>query len=94
MEGFVLIHTEVGCADEVARRIAALDGVLTVETVTGPYDVMVRAERSSERELVHSLEEEIASIPRVIRVIACPLAIDTPIWETGTERATVAVGAG
>ena len=86
MESFVLIQTEFGRAGDVARRIVALDGILTVEAVTGAYDVVARAGRNSERELVHRLEEEIASIPGVTRVLACPVATHTRIWELGPER--------
>jgi DNA-binding Lrp family transcriptional regulator len=86
MEGFVLIQTEFGRADDVARGIAALDSILTVEAVTGAYDVVARARRNSGRELVRCLEEEIASIPGVTRVLVCPLASHARIWELGTER--------
>jgi len=90
MEGFVLIQTEFGRAGDVARRISALDGILTVEAVTGAYDVLARAGRNSERELVHCLEEEIASIPGVTRVLVCPLASHGRIWELGPERLALA----
>ena len=42
VEAFVLIQTEVGRAEVVAKQLAALPGVLSSEYVTGPYDVVVR----------------------------------------------------
>ena len=44
VQAYILIQTEVGKAAEVARTIAGLEGVALAEDVTGPYDVIVRAE--------------------------------------------------
>ena len=38
----MLIQTEVGRAEVVAKQVAALPGVLSSEYVTGPYDVVAR----------------------------------------------------
>ena len=43
----MLIQTEVGRAEVVAKQIAALPGVLSSEYVTGPYDVVVRVGAST-----------------------------------------------
>ena len=42
VEAFMLIQTEVGRAEVVAKQLAGLPGVLSSEYVTGPYDVVVR----------------------------------------------------
>jgi DNA-binding Lrp family transcriptional regulator len=47
VHAYILIQTEVGKAAAVARAVAELDGVTTAEDVTGPYDVIVRAEARS-----------------------------------------------
>ena len=44
VQAFILIQTEVGQAAAVASAIAELPGVTSAEDVTGPYDVIVRAE--------------------------------------------------
>ncbi len=44
VQAYILIQTEVGKAAAVAAAIAGLDGVAQAEDVTGPYDVIVRAE--------------------------------------------------
>ena len=44
VHAYILIQTEVGKAAAVAAAIAALPGVTSAEDVTGPYDVIVRAE--------------------------------------------------
>ncbi len=51
VSAYILIQTEVGKAAEVARQISGLEGVTSAEDVTGPYDVIVRADASSVDEL-------------------------------------------
>jgi DNA-binding Lrp family transcriptional regulator len=41
---YILIQTEVGKAAKVAEKIVEIEGVQQAEDVTGPYDVIVRAE--------------------------------------------------
>ena len=44
VHAYILVQTEVGKAAEVAARIADIPGVTQAEDVTGPYDVIVRAQ--------------------------------------------------
>ena len=44
VQAYILIQTEVGKAAQVAKEVAAIKGVTQAEDVTGPYDVIVRAE--------------------------------------------------
>jgi DNA-binding Lrp family transcriptional regulator len=48
---YILVQTEVGKAAEVAREIVGIEGVEQAEDVTGPYDVIVRAEAHNIDEL-------------------------------------------
>ena len=47
VNAYILIQTEVGKAAGVAREIATIAGVTSAEDVTGPYDVIVRAEAAT-----------------------------------------------
>ena len=51
VQAYILIQTEVGKAAEVAAALAELPGVTHAEDVTGPYDVIVRAEAADMDEL-------------------------------------------
>ena len=51
VQAYILVQTNVGKAAEVANDIGAIQGVTLAEDVTGPYDVIVRAEASSVDEL-------------------------------------------
>lgn len=43
-KAFVLIETAVGKDKEVVNELRQLEGIKSVDTVTGPYDVIVVAE--------------------------------------------------
>lgn len=47
VSAYVLIQTEVSRAAGVARAVQGLDGVVAAEGVTGPYDVILRAESTT-----------------------------------------------
>ena len=47
VQAYILVQTEVGKAAEVAKEIGKISGVTTAEDVTGPYDVIVRAEANN-----------------------------------------------
>jgi len=51
VQAYILIQTEVGKAAEVVSRIADLPGITRAEDVTGPYDIIVRAEAGDMDEL-------------------------------------------
>ncbi|MGQ0616035.1 MAG: Lrp/AsnC family transcriptional regulator, partial [Acidimicrobiia bacterium] len=42
MSAYILIQTEVGTAAFVAEEVGNIDGVVTADDVTGPYDVIAR----------------------------------------------------
>jgi DNA-binding Lrp family transcriptional regulator len=48
---YILIQTEVGKASSVAKSVSGIAGVTLAEGVTGPYDVIMRAEAPSMEEL-------------------------------------------
>jgi DNA-binding Lrp family transcriptional regulator len=66
----------VQCAPGVSRisgEIAAIRGVLATEDLTGPYDVIVRAEARSLAELASQVMRRIQAIPGVMRTLTCPV---------------------
>ncbi len=73
VQAYVLVQTEVGKAAEVADAIASLDGVLTSEDVTGPYDVIARVEGPSIDELGTLVVSRIQVTPGITRTLTCPV---------------------
>jgi DNA-binding Lrp family transcriptional regulator len=41
---YLLVETEMGKLDEVARRVRGIAGVAEVQAVTGPFDLIVKVE--------------------------------------------------
>ena len=73
MNAYVLIQTDVGKAAEVARQVALIDGVITAEDVTGPYDVIARTDARTVDELGRLVVSEIQRIEGITRTITCPV---------------------
>jgi DNA-binding Lrp family transcriptional regulator len=70
---YVLIQTEVGKAAHVAKLVNAIDGVTSAEDVTGPYDVIVRAEAASVDDLGRMVVSQIQLIEGITRTVTCPV---------------------
>jgi DNA-binding Lrp family transcriptional regulator len=73
VQAYVLIQTEVGKAAMVAQEIRGLDGVTLADDVTGPYDVIVRAEASTMDDLGKLVVAQIQAVPGVSRTLTCPV---------------------
>ena len=73
VQAYILVQTEVGKAADVARAIAAIDGVTLAEDVTGPYDVIVRAEGPSMDELGSLVVSRIQSVEGITRTLTGPV---------------------
>ena len=73
VQAYILVQTTVGQAGEVARAIGSVDGVVRSEDVTGPYDVIVRAEAASVDALGQLVLQQVQSIPGITRTVTCPV---------------------
>ena len=73
VQAYILIQAEVGKAASVAEAIAKLDGVATAEDVTGPYDVIVRAEAQSVDELGKLVVARLQGVDGSTRTLTCPV---------------------
>jgi DNA-binding Lrp family transcriptional regulator len=75
IRGYVLIETEVGSARSVGEAVAQLQHgdarVLSVDTVTGPFDVIVQLEAEDLDRLGNALTEGIQSVQGVKRTTTC-----------------------
>ena len=73
VQAYVLIQTEVGVAPAVVRAIREIAGVTLAEDVTGPYDVIVRAEANTMDELGRFIVARIQAVPGITRTLTCPV---------------------
>lgn len=70
---YVLIQTDVGKAADVATQVGTIDGVVQAEDVTGPYDVIARAESKSVDDLGRLVVSQIQRIEGITRTVTCPV---------------------
>ncbi|HET8642882.1 MAG TPA: Lrp/AsnC ligand binding domain-containing protein [Pseudonocardiaceae bacterium] len=73
VQAYILIQTEVGKAAAVAAEIATIAGVASAEDVTGPYDVIVRAEAETVDELGQLVVAKIQGVDGITRTLTCPV---------------------
>ena len=73
VQAYILIQTEVGKAASVASAIADIVGVSQSEDVTGPYDVIVRAEAKDVDELGKLVVARIQAVEGITRTLTCPV---------------------
>ncbi len=68
---YVLIQAEVGKSAQVAQEIAQIDGIVSADNVTGPYDVIVRAEADTVDELGRMVVSKMQLIDGITRTTTC-----------------------
>jgi DNA-binding Lrp family transcriptional regulator len=62
---YVLIKTEKGAADDVARAVSEFDGVYWASVITGPYDVMAAVYVDDNAQLGEVVIKQIQHVPGV-----------------------------
>jgi DNA-binding Lrp family transcriptional regulator len=70
---YILIHTKVGVVGSVAAEVAEIKGVTSAEGLTGPYDVIARAEARNLDELGRLVIRRVQAVSGVIRTLTCPV---------------------
>ncbi len=70
-KAFVLIETVVGHTKEVAAALEKLERVKSVDTVTGPYDIIVIAEGETLNDIGDLVTGKIQPIKGMSRTVTC-----------------------
>jgi DNA-binding Lrp family transcriptional regulator len=70
-KAFVLIETAVGRNKEVATALKQLKGVKSVDTVTGPYDIIAIIEGESLNDIGDLVTGKIHPIAGISRTVTC-----------------------
>ncbi|CAN2204090.1 Transcription regulator AsnC/Lrp, ligand binding domain containing protein [Candidatus Nanopelagicaceae bacterium] len=73
VHAYILIQTEVGKANSVASAIRSIPGVTLAEGVTGPYDVIMRAESASMEDFGRAILSKVQAVPGITRTLTCPV---------------------
>lgn len=70
-KAFILVETAVGRAREVASALKQLEGIKSVDSVTGPYDVIAVAEGETLNDIGDLVTERIHPISGISRTVTC-----------------------
>lgn len=73
VQAYILVQTEVGRAADVAHTIAKIEGVTHADDVTGPYDVIVKAEATNMDNLGKLVVAQIQAVSGITRTLTCPI---------------------
>ncbi len=73
VSAYILIQTEVGKAASVATQVREVQGISSAEDVTGPYDVIARAEADTVDELGRMVVSKVQMIDGITRTLTCPV---------------------
>ncbi|HEX5741939.1 MAG TPA: Lrp/AsnC ligand binding domain-containing protein [Pilimelia sp.] len=73
VHAYILVSTDIGTTRTVAAAIAAIAGVAQVDIVTGPYDIVVRAEADDLDRLAHLVVSQVQAVPGIARTTTCPV---------------------
>ena len=71
VQAYILIQTEVGRARDVAAAIGEIDGIVRVDAVTGPYDVIVLSEARNVDDLGKMIVSKVQLVPGITRTLTC-----------------------
>jgi DNA-binding Lrp family transcriptional regulator len=62
---YLLVETEVGRLEEVARRVRAVPHVVEVQGVTGPFDLIIKVQAPHINEALDIVMNRIRRVPGI-----------------------------
>ena len=70
-KAYILIETDVGKSREVAGNLREVNGVTTVDAVTGPYDLITVVEAPDLNAVGDMVTSRIHTISGIARTVTC-----------------------
>ena len=77
-KAYILIETSVGKAKDVSETLSALPSVVTVDAVTGPYDIIAVIDAEDLGVVGDLVTGKIHTINGIVRTVTC-LSMGTAI---------------
>ena len=68
---YVLVETTVGRGSGIAAALRGMPGLVSVDSVTGPYDIIIVLEAESLPEVGDLVTEHVHTISGVVRTVTC-----------------------
>ena len=73
VSAYILIQTDMDKATKVAETIRQINGIVFADIVTGPYDIIAKADSESMDNLGRMVVQRIQMSPGVNRTLTCPV---------------------
>jgi len=70
-KAYVLIETQVGKTKDVVETIRGVEGVLSVDAVTGPYDAIAVVQEETLNEIGDLITAKVHPISGISRTVTC-----------------------
>ena len=70
-KAYVLIETSVGESEGVSESLKQLPGIDTVDTVTGPYDIIAVVSANDLNAVGQIVTREIHTVSGIVRTVTC-----------------------
>lgn len=70
---YVLIQTDMDKAASVAESVRQIEGIVFADIVTGPYDIIAKADVDSMDALGRVVVRNVQLAPGVNRTLTCPV---------------------
>ena len=71
VKAYVLIETQVGKTKQVVEAIGRLQGVVSVDVVTGPYDAIAVIQAETLNEIGDLIVAKVHPVPGISRTVTC-----------------------
>ena len=68
---YILVETAVGSISSVITALKDLPGLVMVDGVTGPYDIIAVMETEDLGSVGHTLTEHVHTISGIVRTVTC-----------------------
>ena len=68
---YLLVETAVGKTRDVANTLQNLEGIETVDVVTGPYDIIAMISAEDMTVVGNLVTGHIHTVPGVVRTVTC-----------------------
>ena len=70
-KAYLLVETAVGKTRDVAGTLRELEGIASVDVVTGPYDIIATVGGTDMAIEGNIVTEKIHTVPGVVRTVTC-----------------------
>lgn len=71
VKAYVLIETQVGKTKDVVEAIRGVEGVISVDVVTGPYDAIAVVQGETLNEIGDLITAKVRPISSISRTVTC-----------------------